>query len=480
MPPTPVWMTLTDTSSCGRLAISSSKASSEPDTSALSTRSSSLTSPSWMPLKTSSKDILRPERRACISSAQADGALVGQLAGGAVVLDDAHEVAGVGDAVEAEHLDRVAGDGLLHAVALVVDHRADLAPVLAGDERVADAQRAALDQHGDDRAAARVELGLDDDAGGVGVGVGLELLELGDDEDRVEQVLEALAGLGRDVDELGVAAPLGGLQAELRHLGAHARRVGALLVDLVDRDDDRHVGGAGVVDRLVGLRHDAVVGGDHDHGDVGDLGAAGAHGGERLVARGVEEGDRLVVVVDLVGADVLGDAAGLARGDLGRRMASSSDVLPWSTWPMIVTTGGRSTRSSSSSSYSTSSSASSAAETISILLVELVGEDLDGLVGQRLGERDHLAHAHQLLDDVGDRHAEVLGDVLDRRAGVDPDQVGAGHDVLGERGRDLFEDLATAPATAAAALGGPPTAGRHRDRPGRRGHRARGARPASR
>ena len=26
------------------------------------------------------------------------------------------------------------------------------------------------------------------------------------------------------------------------------------------------------------------------------------------------------------------------------RIASSSEVLPWSTWPMIVTTGGRSTR----------------------------------------------------------------------------------------------------------------------------------------
>ena len=77
------------------------------------------------------------------------------------------------------------------------------------------------------------------------------------------------------------------------------------------------LGGLRVVDRLDRLRHHAVVGRHHDHGDVRDLGAAGAHGGERLVARSVEEGDRAGVVVDLVGADVLGDAAGLARGDLG-------------------------------------------------------------------------------------------------------------------------------------------------------------------
>ena len=107
------------------------------------------------------------------------------------------------------------------------------------------------------------------------------------------------------------------------------------------------------------------------------------------------------------------------------RIASSSEVLPWSTWPMIVTTGGR-------------------VDEVLVgvlelrlgvdlvgrvddldLLVELVGEHLDRLVGQRLGERRHLAQLHQLLDDLGDGDAEVLGDVLDRRAGVDPDDVGA-------------------------------------------------------
>ena len=50
------------------------------------------------------------------------------------------------------------------------------------------------------------------------------------------------------------------------------------------------------------------------------------------------------------------------------RMASSRDVFPWSTWPMIVTTGGRSTRSSSASSNTGSASTSSAAWTISISL----------------------------------------------------------------------------------------------------------------
>ena len=46
------------------------------------------------------------------------------------------------------------------------------------------------------------------------------------------------------------------------------------------------------------------------------------------------------------------------------RMASSSDVFPWSTWPMMVITGGRSISSSSVSSKAGSSSTSSAAEWI--------------------------------------------------------------------------------------------------------------------
>ena len=116
-------------------------------------------------------------------------ALVGELARAAVVLDRADVLAGLGDAVEAERLDRIAGVGLLDALAGEVVHRAHAAPVGARDERVADAQRAALDEDRDDRAAARVELGLDDDAGRRRVRVGLELLELGDDEQRVEQVL---------------------------------------------------------------------------------------------------------------------------------------------------------------------------------------------------------------------------------------------------------------------------------------------------
>ena len=126
-----------------------------------------------------------------------------------------------------------------------------------------------------------------------------------------------------------VATELLGDQTELGELLTHLGGVGPLLVDLVDRDHDRHAGGLRVVQRLDRLRHDAVVGGDHQDRDVGHLRTTGTHGGERLVTRGVDEGDgaldALVLGPDLVRTDVLRDAAGLARDDV--RLADRVEQL---------------------------------------------------------------------------------------------------------------------------------------------------------
>ena len=108
-----------------------------------------------------------------------------------------------------------------------------------------------------------------------------------------------------------------GMTAVLGELLAHAVGVGARLIDLVDGDDDGYAGGLGVIDRLDGLRHDAVVGGHDQDDDVGHLGAAGTHSRKGGVARGIDEGDLAVVDHDLRSADGLGDAARLAGSDAG-------------------------------------------------------------------------------------------------------------------------------------------------------------------
>ena len=200
--------------------------------------------------------------------------------------------------------------------------------------------------------------------------------------------------------------------------------VGAGLVDLVHRDDDRHLGRAGVGDRLLRLRLDAVVGRDDEHRDVGHVRAAGAHGGEGLVARRVEERDLAAVVLGLVRADVLGDSAGLGLDDGGladrveQRRLAVVDVAhdrdhrrPRDEILLGVLVDLR--------------------ELVLLgdvldgdLALDLGGDQLHGLVRERLRDRDHLAEAHHDLDDLGRRHAERLGQVLDGHAGRDRDRAG--------------------------------------------------------
>ena len=243
--------------------------------------------------------------------------------------------------------------------------------------------------------AAGVEARLDHHAGGLGAGVGLQLLEVGEGDEAVEQLVEVGARLGGHVRELGVPAPVGRRDAHLGELAAHAVGVGPLLVDLVDRDHDRHAGGLGVVDRLARLRHHAVVCRDHDHGDVGDLRAARAHGGERLVAGRVEEGDGVAVVAHLVGADVLGDAARLARGHLGL-----ADGVQQRGLAVVDVAHDRDHRRALHEVRVGVLELGLVAHVVggahhAHLLLERVGEHLDGLVGERLGERGHLAQLHR-------------------------------------------------------------------------------------
>jgi hypothetical protein len=104
-------------------------------------------------------------------------------------------------------------------------------------------------------------------------------------------------------------------QPEIRQLLLHSIRVGVRFVDLVDRDEDWHARCARVVDRLLGLRHHAIVSRNHQDDHVGDPGAARTHHREGLVAGRVEEHDVAIPHLHGIGADVLGDAAGFALGD---------------------------------------------------------------------------------------------------------------------------------------------------------------------
>src|SRR5918995_133132 len=69
-------------------------------------------------------------------------------------------------------------------------------------------------------------------------------------------------------------------------------------VDLVDRHHDRYCRGFSVIDGLDRLRFHSVVRRDDEHDDVGDLSAAGTHGGEGLMAGSIDKRYRAPVVAD--------------------------------------------------------------------------------------------------------------------------------------------------------------------------------------
>ncbi len=131
-------------------------------------------------------------------------------------------------------------------------------------------------------------------------------------------MIQALAGLGRNFDHLGVATEAFDDDFVLQQFIDDVLRLGARLVHLVDRDDDRRLGRTGVVDGFDRLRHDAVIRRNDQHDEIRHVGATGPHRREGGVARRVEEGDTITRRrPHLIGADVLGNATGFAGRGIG-------------------------------------------------------------------------------------------------------------------------------------------------------------------
>ena len=81
---------------------------------------------------------------------------VSLLAGLAFVLDDAGVLAGGRRLVEADDLDGVARPRRLELLAVEVVERAHASPRVTGDDRVADVERAPVDEHRGDGPTADV------------------------------------------------------------------------------------------------------------------------------------------------------------------------------------------------------------------------------------------------------------------------------------------------------------------------------------
>ena len=233
-------------------------------------------------------------------------------------------------------------------------------------------------------------------------------------------------GTSGDVDEHRVTAVLLRNQAVLGELSAHLVRIGFRLVDLVDGHDDRHIGSLGVVQRLNGLRHDAVISSNNQHRDVGGLGATSTHGREGLVTRGVDEGDGALDVVDLgldlVSTDGLGDATGLAL----HHMSVTQGVQQLRLAVVDVAHHGDDRWTCDEILLIALVLAELKVEGLQQLailvlrghdlnvIVELAAQDLQGVVGHRLGGSHHLAKVEQHLHELRRLGIDLLGEIGQR------------------------------------------------------------------
>ena len=228
-------------------------------------------------------------------------------------VDHVKNIARFGCTVQTQNLDRGRWACFLDTFTTVVDQSAHLAVLLADNKDIAKTQCALLDQDSRHGATAHVKLRLDHGALGGPVRVHLELQKLGLKRNRLKQLVKSLTGHGRDFDILHVTGHRLDDDFMLQKIGAYLVRIRIGLVDLVDRHDHRHLSRLGVVDRLDCLGHHGIVRRNHQNHDIGHLGTARTHAGECRVAGRIEEGQqRAALGFHLVGADMLGDAAGLA------------------------------------------------------------------------------------------------------------------------------------------------------------------------
>ena len=211
-------------SSTSILRSDSSSASTAPDTSPLMMRLSDSTLPSSRArVKSSSEMRLRALASWALRSAASRFSAIWRAVRSSSVTRKVSPARGT--RVQTLHLHRTRRGGLEHGVAVLVHHGTDAAVGRSRDDRVADAERSGLDEHGGDGAATLVELGFDRDTARVLVRVRREV-ETGirRQQHGVEQLLDADVVAGRHVDEHDVAAVLLGDQAELGELLAHLGR----------------------------------------------------------------------------------------------------------------------------------------------------------------------------------------------------------------------------------------------------------------
>ena len=209
----------------------------------------------------------------------------------------------------------------------------------------------------------------------------------------------------------------------LQKVIADTLRIGFRLVALVHCDNDRAARRLGVVDGLDGLRHHRIISRHNKDHDVRDIGTARAHLGKRLVARGVDEGDGVPGLgADLVGTDMLGDAAGFASRDIGAADGVEKACLAVVDMAHHGHHRGPRLQAGRVILHPFETDFDIGIGHALRPVAKLLDNQLGGLAVNRLGSGRHHAKLHQLLDDVGCALGHPVGEFADGQ-GVGDDHI---------------------------------------------------------
>ena len=314
----------------------------------------------------------------------------------ALVLDDKEVVTGTRRLGQTENHRRLRRSGFLDGGAGLIEHVTNAAILFAGDDHIALLERAGLHQQRSYCATSLLQAGLDDETLGRALGNRREIHDLGLQQDRIEQFVDTLARVGRNIYELLLAAPVLGDNLVLGQLVLDALRIGVFTVDLVDRHDERYARRLRMLDRLNRLGHDTVISSHNQDNNIRRLRAACAHRREGRVARCIEERDHALVGRDRVRADVLRDTASFTRSHLGM-----ADVIEQGGLAVVDVSHDRHDRCT---------------PYLVAAFLNFFGQQL--LV--HLGRIDRLRHVTELFDD--ERRRVLVDNLVDRHHGAHVEQ----------------------------------------------------------
>ena len=122
--------------------------------------------------------------------------------------DHLEGVAHFGQRIQAQHFGGHGRFGFAQRLAAIVEHGAHLAEYRAADEIIAHMQRSVAHQHGGHGAAPAIELRFEHRADGRAIGIGLEVLQVGHQQNHFQQQIEIGLGPGGNGNHHDIAAPI--------------------------------------------------------------------------------------------------------------------------------------------------------------------------------------------------------------------------------------------------------------------------------